>query len=103
MSFIVIYVTHKNREEAEKIVVPLLEKKLIACANYFPIESSYWWKGVIETNAEIVSLLKTRTENWEMVRDEILRIHPYETPCIMKMNVEANDSYAKWIHDETLS
>jgi hypothetical protein len=26
MPFIVIYVTHKNREEAEKVVIPLLEK-----------------------------------------------------------------------------
>ena len=74
---------------------------MIACVNYFPIESSYWWKEKIENSEEIVTLLKTREENFELVRDEILKIHPYETPCILKMEMEANDSYGDWILDET--
>lgn len=28
-------------------------------------------------------------------------IHPYETPCMMKLDVESNASYAKWIKNET--
>jgi uncharacterized protein involved in tolerance to divalent cations len=44
MKFITIYVTHKNRQEADKIVNFLLENKFIACVNYFPIEVAYHWK-----------------------------------------------------------
>ncbi|PIN80097.1 divalent-cation tolerance protein CutA [Candidatus Woesearchaeota archaeon CG10_big_fil_rev_8_21_14_0_10_32_9] len=101
MSFIIVYVTHKNLEEAKKIASHLLEKKLIACANFFPISSSYWWKGSIETSDEIVSLLKTKNENWIKLKNEIKKIHPYETPCIMKLNVEANEDYESWILKET--
>jgi len=30
------------------------------------------------------------------------RIHPYEVPCIVKWEVEANVSYEKWIVDSTV-
>lgn len=102
MKFILIYTTHKNIEEAEKISNPLLKKKLIACVNYFPITSSYHWKGEIVTASEITAILKTKIENWDKVRSYIESNHPYETPCIIKLaEVEANDSYASWIHSET--
>lgn len=101
MSFIIIYVTHSNLAEAKKVASHLLENRLIACANFFPISSSYWWKGEIEHSDEFVSLLKTKSENWLKLKDEIKKIHPYETPCIMKLNVEANDDYESWISKET--
>lgn len=103
MNFILIYTTHKNIEEAEKITNPLITKKLIACVNYFPITSSYYWKGQVVTDSEIIAILKTRTENWESVKDYIEANHTYETPCIVKLaEVEANDSYASWIQAETI-
>lgn len=98
---IFIYCTHKNKEEAEKITKHLLKKRLIACANFFPIESSYLWKGKIESGKEIVSLLKTKEELWERVKKEIEKIHPYETPCILKIGTEANLSFEKYIQEET--
>ncbi|MGV8168715.1 MAG: divalent-cation tolerance protein CutA [Candidatus Nanoarchaeia archaeon] len=101
MAFIIVYVTHSNMNEAQKVASHLLQKKLIACANFFPINSSYWWKGKVENSKEIVSLLKTKKENWIKLKSEIKKIHPYETPCIMKINVEANKDYESWINKET--
>ncbi len=101
MKFILIYITHKNLREAKKVAGHLLAKRLIACVNYFPIQSSYWWKGKIESGKEIVTFVKTRKENWKKVRDEVKKIHPYETPCIMKLEVEANEDYAEWVLAET--
>lgn len=102
MSFIIIYVTHPNKEEAERIALYLLENKMITCVNYLPIESTYWWKGKLENSHEIVTLLKTKKDNWDKVKSEIEKIHPYETPCIIKFDVEANDSYESWIKSETI-
>lgn len=101
MKFITIYVTHFSKEEAEIIVNNLLNEKLIACVNYFPIEVAYHWKWDIASDNEIVSLLKTRVENWEKVKSFVEQNHPYEIPCIIKKEVEANDEYVKWICDET--
>ncbi len=101
MEIITLYVTHKNQEEADKIVNHLLDEKLITCANFFPIQSRFLWNGKVENQDEIVSLLKTKEENFEIVREEILKMHPYEIPCILKMYAEVNESYGEWILDET--
>lgn len=101
MAFVILYVTHPNLDSAQKVVSHLLHKKVIACANFFPINSSYWWKGKIKNSDEVVSLLKTKKDNWEKVKSEIKKIHLYETPCIMKMNVEANEDYESWVSNET--
>lgn len=94
---IIIYVTYPNKEEAKKITAHLLNKKLIACANVFPIKSSYWWKGNIENSDEFVSIVKTRKENWKKVKEKVKKIHSYDVPCIIKFDVEADEEYEKWV------
>lgn len=102
-AFIIIYITHPDLKTAKKICGELLKRRLIACVNYIPIESAYWWCEKIENAKEIVSIVKTRKENWTQVRKAVEAIHPYQVPCIMKFNVEANTSYAEWIKKETLA
>ena len=102
MKFILIYTTHNTLEEAQKITDYLLKEKLIACVNFSSITSQYRWKGNIETSNETVAILKTKIENWDKVKKYIERNHPYKTACIIKLaEVEANDSYASWIQEET--
>jgi len=97
---ILIYVTNPNKQEAEKVINHLIDKKLIACGNIFPITSCYLWKGEKENSNEFVCLLKTKNENWEVVKKEIKKIHSYDIPCIIKINVEANKEYDDWVGDE---
>ena len=97
MSFIIIYITHENEEAAKKVVDQLVNEKLVACGNLFPIQSAYWWKGVIQNEEEWVSIVKTIPELWAKVKSKVEEIHPYEVPCIMKFEVEANESYEEWI------
>ena len=99
MSFIIVYITHANESEATKVTDFLIEHKFAACANIFPIKSAYWWKGDIENNDEFVSIVKTIPENWEALKAEVEKIHPYDVPCIMKLKVEANPPYEQWIRD----
>ncbi len=98
---ILIYTTHKSAAEAQKVVKRLLEKQLIACANTFPISSTYRWKGKIVSEKEVVAILKTREQLWTSVHDEILSIHSYETPCILKIDAEPNTEFALWLNRET--
>ncbi len=103
MSFIIIYITHSSEENAQKIADQLLQKKLVACANIFPIKSMYWWNGNIENENEYVSIVKTKPELWEILQKEIKTIHPYDVPCIMKIEAEANEEYEKWIRESTVN
>lgn len=95
-----IYITNPDRKTAKKIALRLLKKRLIACANIFPIESVYWWKGKIENAKEVVLILKTK-EKFNKIKNEVKKIHPYSIPCIIKFDVEANEEYENWLKRET--
>ena len=51
------------------------------------------WTRKIQEVDESIAFLKTRRGNWEKVRDEIKKIHPYKVPCITKIEAEANEDY----------
>ncbi|MFH1838068.1 MAG: divalent-cation tolerance protein CutA [Candidatus Kuenenbacteria bacterium] len=101
MGFIIIYITHPDLKTAKKIVASLMKNRLIACGNFFSIQSMYWWENKIESSKEIVSIIKTKTSNWKKVKSEVIKLHPYKTPCIIKINVKANNDYKLWINKET--
>jgi len=101
MGFIIIYVTHESYNEAKKVGQKLLEDNLIACANYFPITSSFMWQGEVKEENEYVSLFKTSKDNWGKIKEKINLIHPYDTPAIIKFEVEANQEFSNWIEEET--
>ncbi len=97
--FALLYVTYPDERTARELSRRLLEKKMVACANIFPIQSAYWWEGAVQSEGEWVSILKTTLEVWPEVEKELLEIHPYDTPCILKIEVSANESYEQWIRD----
>lgn len=97
---IAIYITNPSKREARRVALHLLKKRLIACANIFPIDSIYWWKGKIEDTKEVILIAKTKRENFEKVKSEVKKIHPYSVPCILKLEVEANEEYENWLEKE---
>ena len=101
MGFSIIYITYPDKLTAQRIANELINKRLVACANIFPIDSSYWWKGEINNEGEYVSIVKTRNELVKEVEQQVLKIHPYEVPCIMSMKVNANKAYELWILEQT--
>lgn len=102
MPFLLLYVTHPSKPEAIRITADLLNAHLIACANFFPIESMYWWEGRLTKNDEIVTIYKTRIENWESVKSMIESSHKYDTPCIIRLaEVSANEKYEDWIQNNS--
>ena len=58
----------KRREEN---LNALVKKRLIACANIFPINSMYWWKGKIVNYKESVIIAKTLEKNFKKVINEV--------------------------------
>ncbi len=98
---IIIKVTYPNKEKADKTITYLLKRGLISSANLFPIKSTSKWTGEIKEVDEIIVLLKTRESNWEKVKREIEKMHPYKIPCITKINAEANKDYEEWVNKQT--
>ncbi len=100
MNFVFVYITNPTKKEAKKIAKHLLEKRLIACANIFPISSLCWWKGKIADENEFVLIAKTIKANFEKVKKEVEKIHSYKIPCIIKISVSSNKKYLDWLKKE---
>lgn len=94
------YITNPSKEEAKKLVKHLLEKRIIAGANIFPVESMYWWEGKIAEEAEYVLLAKTLDEKTKELEDEVKKTHPYKVPCIVKIPASSNKDFLEWLKCE---
>lgn len=94
------YITCKDKREAEKISLHLLKKRLIACANIFPIQSMYWWGKKIANGSEFAIIAKTSDKNFKRLESEVKRLHSYQIPCILRISSAANKEYESWASKE---
>ena len=92
-------VTCASKEEARKISERLLAKRLVACASILPnIESRFWWKGKLDSVAELLVTMKTTRSNFKKIEVEIKRLHSYEVPEIIAVPIAAGSrDYLDWI------
>ncbi len=100
--FSVILTTLKDKLEAESLAKILLEEKLCACIQLFPISSYYHWAGKVEDSTEFLLLIKTKKELYSEVEKRILECHSYDIPEIISLPIENGFSgYLDWIKKET--
>ena len=89
--------------EARNIGRILVEERLAACANIFPITSIFRWKGNIEEASEFGIIVKTRTEKVKEIEKRVKEIHSYEVPCVVSFKIEEGSiDYLEWINDSVL-
>jgi len=100
----VLTITEK-KEDGEKIAKGIVKKRLAGCVQLVgPIESTYWWKGNVETAEEWLCFIKTKKDLYEELEKAIKKIHPYETPEIIAMSIVAGSKdYLKWLSNELKS
>ena len=97
----IVLTTAGSREEARKIAHFLVERQLAACVNVVPhIESVYRWKGKVERAEEWLLVIKTMDTNFFQVQDEIKKLHSYDLPECIKLDINGgSEEYLKWIEE----
>ena len=97
----VVLSTASNAEEAHTIARSLVEKQFAACVNIVgPIQSVYRWKGEVEEAHEFLLLMKTTADNISRLRDELARLHSYEIPECIALEIESGlPAYLEWISE----
>lgn len=100
-SFLQVITTTESREEAKLIASELLEERLAACVQILgPIQSTYRWKGKVETAEEWICLIKTREDLYKKLEKTIISLHSYETPEIVALPiVKGSPGYLQWLDD----
>jgi len=101
--FAVILVTAPSMAVARKLARIALERKLVACVNIVPrIESVYWWKGKIESDREVLLVLKSRKPLLARLESLIQEQHPYDTPEFLVLPLSGGSQrYLDWLRAET--
>ena len=102
MEYITVYTTLPDEDAARKVASMMVEERLAACANFFPIKLVYRWEGKIEKAKEYVLIIKTRKELYLEVEKKIREVHPYKLPAIISYKIERGlDEYLCWIKETT--
>lgn len=97
-----VYITCKDEKEAKLIASHLLEKRLIACANIFPVRSMFRWNGKVTEEAEAAMLCKAKKEDFERIKEEARQLHSYDIPCIVALPWQGwDEEFKKWVEEET--
>ena len=99
---IIYYLTCANDAEAKTIGMALLEAKLAVCVRRIPVESSYWWDGKINNDAEILLMIESREDKFEAINHLVRKLHSYNTYVLTAVPVvQTTPDIVRWI-DETL-
>ena len=98
--FSIVYITAANPEEAQKIGKTLVNERLAACVNIFPIQSIFRWKEKIDEANEFGMIVKTKSNKIKEIEQRVKELHSYEIPCVVSFRMdEGSDDYLEWIEE----
>lgn len=101
---VVCLTTVSSEEEAERIARALLERRLAACVNVIPrARSFYRWKGEIQSDAELLLVIKTVESRTEELGCAVRELHSYDLPELVRLEVSGGDAeYLAWVALESV-
>ena len=97
--YVIVFVTTKDKAEAEKIAQALLQEKLIACANVIsPVKSCFHWLGKIDAAEECLIMMKSRASLFLEIESRVKALHSYEVPEVLAVSIIAGSAgYLGWM------
>jgi periplasmic divalent cation tolerance protein len=86
--------------DAQSLAAMLVERRLAACVNIFPVRSVYRWKEGVELGGEQLLLIKTVNERIAELREALFAQHPYEVPEFIVLPIDRiGGPYREWLVD----
>jgi periplasmic divalent cation tolerance protein len=96
--FAIVMTTCGDKSNAELIATRLVEERLAACVQMFPIESVYRWEGAVQQANEWMLFCKIKANDYANVEAAIRAAHTYSNPEIVEVRIENGaQAYLDWI------
>lgn len=87
-NYIVVYITAKDTEEAEKIARLLLKRRQAACVNIVPeVNSHFWWQNKLDSTWESLLVIKTKDTLLPDIVKSVRKVHSYKVPEIIALPI----------------
>jgi len=102
-SHIIVLVTAKNPEEAQKIAEALVKQRQAACVNIVPEVNSYFRRqNKPNETKESLLIVKTKESLLPEVIKSVKKIHSYLVPEIIALPIiGGSEDYLGWMDIET--
>jgi uncharacterized protein involved in tolerance to divalent cations len=100
---VVVWTTIGSTADAHGMASILVNERLAACVNVLPeMESTYRWRGQVETDRERQMLMKTTVARVPALRARLHELHEYDVPeFIVVPVVGGSEPYLNWIREST--
>ena len=94
------FVTAPDSSKAKEIAGGLVSNKLAACVNIIPgVESVYWWDGKINSDQELLLMIKSRAPHLSELTKKVISVHPYDVPEVISVPITGGSAkYLEWIN-----
>ena len=100
---VIILSTFPSEELAAEIANKVVSARSCACVNFTKVRSIYSWHGKVEDQTEFIALFKTTSRSARKLKNEILRLHPYEVPEIVELKMtDVSKPYLSWLGAELM-
>ena len=101
--FFVILSTCPDTGTAERLGTTLVEESLAACVNVLPgVRSIYRWNDAVQSDEEVLMIIKTTAARLEAARVRLVELHPYEVPEVVALPVaDGHHAYLDWVSSST--
>lgn len=99
--------TCSDQATAERLAALLVTEHLAACVNIVPgLRSVYEWQGRIETDHELLLVIKTDAARFPVLCERLAAEHPYDVPEILRLPIADGlpaylDWMAQWLRTDT--
>ncbi|MEO0651836.1 MAG: divalent-cation tolerance protein CutA [Planctomycetota bacterium] len=95
----VVLVTAPDRGTAEALARDVVERRLVACANLLPgVTSVFRWEGRVDTEEEVLLVLKTTAERLGALETRLHEQHPYDVPEFVALPAaHVSGPYLGWL------
>ncbi|HEY5442013.1 MAG TPA: divalent cation tolerance protein CutA [Candidatus Saccharimonadales bacterium] len=100
--FVELVLTCGSWQEAQRIADSLLEKRLIACAEFMEVKSKYHWKDHLQESKEIKLIMESIADNFDKIETEVAKLHSYETFVLQQIPLTHLSERAQVWMGETL-
>ena len=100
----VVFVNVSSVNEAKAIAKFIIEAKLAACVNIFPVHSIYNWKEELCSEDSYNLLIKNDLDKFDALEAKVKELHSDEIPEIIALPIVSGYApYMEWMAEQVNS